>query len=136
VSGFRYGLLLLGAASAFGCDGARELRTKQSAGGVLLALGVLREAPNPAKAKALTGLTQAPCSGEGVCEVRDACRAAYALHVEGLTLTAAAKQKLADGDAQLAAQLLTPAEEKLKAASAQIDDCILRAGELKRRYKL
>jgi hypothetical protein len=140
VSGWRSGrlhlLLLLGAPCWLGCDGAKELRAQQSAGGVLLALGVLREAPNQAKAKALSGLAQAPCNGEGVCEVRDACRAAYALHVEALTLTAAAKQKLTDGQAQLAAALLGPAEEKLKAASAKIEDCNERAGALRRRYKL
>jgi hypothetical protein len=136
VSALRRGALALLFAASLSCDGAKELRAKQSAGGVLLALGVLREAPNPAKAKALTGLAQAPCNGEGVCEVRDVCRAAYALHVEALTLTSAAKQKLADGEAQQAAQLLAPAEEKLKASSAQIDDCNARAGAMRRRYKL
>jgi hypothetical protein len=135
VSSARSGLFLI-ALLALGCDGAKELRAQQSAGGVLLALGVLREAPNPGKAKALSGLAQAPCNGEGVCEVRDACRAAYALHVEALALTAAAKQKLAQGQAQLAAELLAPAEEKLKVASAKIDDCNERAGALRRRYKL
>lgn len=137
MSAARYGLLLsaLGVAG-LACDGAKELRAQQSAGGVLLALGVLREAPNASKAKALTGLAQAPCNGEGVCEVRDACRDAYALHVEALALTAAAKQKLSDGQAQLAAELLAPAEQKLKTASAKIDDCNERAGALRRRYKL
>ena len=128
--------IVLSVLGALGCDGAKELRAQQSAGGVLLALGVLREAPNAGKSKALTGLSQAPCNGEGVCEVRDACRDAYALHVEALELTAAAKQKLADGQAQVAAELLGPAEAKLEAASAKIDDCNERAGALRRRYKL
>ena len=42
----------------------------------------------------------------------------HALHVEALALTAAAKQKLADGQAEAAAQLLTPAEQKLTAAQS------------------
>jgi hypothetical protein len=136
VSARRLRLLSLIALGALSCDGAKELRAQQSAGGVLLALGVLREAPNASKAKALNGLAQAPCNGEGVCEVRDACRDAYALHVEALALTAAAKQKLVDGQAQVAAELLGPAEQKLKAASTKIDDCNERAGALRRRYKL
>ena len=126
----------LGASLLLACDGARELREKQSAGGVLLALHVLREAGNDQKAKALTGLAQAPCLGEGVCELRDACRAAYALHVEGLTLTQAAKQQLSDGNAVEAAKLLGSAEEKLRAAGPQVDDCTDRAGALQRRFKL
>ncbi len=124
------------AALLLACDGAKELRAKQSAGGVLLALQVLREAPNAEKAKALTGLTQAPCLEEGVCEVRDTCRAAYALHVEGLTLTQAAKQQLQDGKALDAAKLVGSAEEKLKQAGRKVDDCSDRAGALRRRYKL
>lgn len=118
------------------CDGAQELREKQSAGGVLLALQVLREAGNAEKAKALAGLAQAPCLGEGVCELRDACRAAYALHIEGLTLTQAAKQQLADGKPLEAAKLVGSAEEKLEAAGTKVDDCTDRAGTLKRRYQL
>jgi hypothetical protein len=120
----------------FGCHAAEELRAQQSAGGVLLALKVLREAPNPQKAKALSALGQAPCTGEGVCEVRDACRRAYALHVEGVTLTEAAKQRLRDGNALDAAKLLGPAEEKLKEAARQVDECTERAASLQRRYKL
>jgi hypothetical protein len=132
----RLGYVLPVAALLLACDGAKELRAKQSAGGVLLALQVLREAGNAEKAKALTGLAQAPCVGEGVCELRDACRAAYALHVEGLTLTQAAKQQLQDGKALDAAKLLGSAEEKLKDAGRQVDDCTDRAGALRRRYKL
>jgi hypothetical protein len=120
----------------FGCHAAEELRAQQSAGGVLLALKVLRDAPNSEKAKALSGLAQAPCSGEGVCEVRDICRKAYALHVEGVTLTEAAKQRLRDGNAVDAAKLLGPAEEKLKGAALQVDECTDRAAALQRRYNL
>lgn len=132
----RLGYILAAATLLLACDQAKELREKQSAGGVLLALQVLREAGNSEKAKALNGLTQAPCLGEGVCELRDACRAAYALHVEGLTLTRAAKQRLQDGKALDAAKLLGSAEEKLKAAGPKVDDCTDRAGALRRRYKL
>lgn len=132
----RVGRLLLLAALASGCQAAEELRAKQSAGGVLLALKVLREAPNTEKAKALRGLSQAPCSGAGVCEVRDSCHKAYALHVEGVTLTEAAKQRLRDGDALEAAKLLGPAEEKLKQAGRDVDDCTDRAAALQRRYEL
>ena len=135
-AGLRLGCWLAAAALLLACDGAKELREKQSAGGVLMALQVLREAGNAEKAKALLGLSQAPCLGEGVCELREACRAAYALHVEGLTLTQAAKQQLSDGKALDAAKLLGSAEEKLKAAGPQVDDCTDRAGALRRRYKL
>jgi hypothetical protein len=133
---WRLGGWLAASALLLACDGAKELREKQSAGGVLLALQVLREAGNAEKAKALTGLAQAPCLGEGVCELRDTCRVAYALHVEGLTLTQAAKQQLGDGKALDAAKLLGSAEEKLKAAGPKVDECTDRAGALKRRYKL
>jgi hypothetical protein len=135
-AGLRLGCWLAAVTLLLACDGARELREKQSAGGVLLALRALREAGNTEKAKALTGLAQAPCLGEGVCELRDACRAAYALHVEGLTLTQAAKQQLSDGKVLDAAKLLGSAEEKLKAAGPKVDDCTDRAGALQRRYKL
>lgn len=135
-SRWRLGYVLAVAALLSACDAAKELRAKQSAGGVLLALQMLRQADNAEKAKALTGLAQAPCLGEGVCEVRDACRAAYALHVEGLTLTRAAKQQLQDGKALDAAKLLGSAEEKLKEAGRKVDDCTDRAGALQRRYKL
>ena len=118
------------------CDRAQELRAQQSADGVLRALAVVREAANENKAKALGGLAQAPCIGEGVCEVRDFCRAAYAVHVEGLTLTQAAKQQLRDGNALDAAKLLGPAQEKLEEAGRKVDACTERAGALKRRYKL
>lgn len=134
--GLRLGCWLFASTLLLACDGARELREKQSAGGVLLALRVLREAGNDEKAKALTGLAQAPCLGEGVCELRDACRAAYALHVEGLTLTRVAKQQLSDGKALDAAKLLGSAEEKLRAAGPKVDACTDRAGALQRRYKL
>ena len=132
----RVGGLLVAFGLLLACDGAQELREKQSAGGVLLALRALREAGNAEKAKALAGLAQAPCQGEGVCELRDSCRAAYALHVEGLTLTQAAKQQLSDGKAFDAAKLLGSAEEKLKAAGPKVDDCTARAGALQRHYEL
>jgi hypothetical protein len=132
----RLGCALAAVTLLLACNGAKELREKQSAGGVLLALQVLREAGNAEKAKALAGLAQAPCLGEGVCELRDACRSAYALHIEGLTLTQAAKQQLGDGKALDAAKLIGSAEEKLKAAGIQVEDCTARAGTLKRRYKL
>jgi hypothetical protein len=130
------GRLLALAALASGCQAAEALRAKQSAGGVLLALKVLREAPNAEKSKALRGLAQAPCTGQGVCEVRDVCRNAYTLHVEGLTLTEAAKQRLRDGDAVAAAKLLGPAEEKLKQAALDVELCTDRAAALQRRYDL
>lgn len=132
----RVARLAFAAALLLGCHAAEELRAQQSAGGVLLALKVLRDAPNASKAKALNGLAQAPCTGEGVCAVRDVCRKAYALHVEGITLTEAAKQRLRDGQALEAATLLGPAEEKLREAGRQVDDCTDRAAALQRRYKL
>ena len=101
-----------------------------------MALDVLRDAPNPQKAKALSGLTRAPCDGEGVCEVRDTCRDAYALHVEALDLTAAAKQLMADGKASEAAKLVGAAEQKLGEAARKVDDCTQRAAALRRRYQL
>lgn len=128
--------ILLAALALLGCDPTKELRAQQSAGGVLRALKVLHDAGNAEKARALPGLARAPCFGEGVCELRDGCRAAYALHVEGVTLTQAAKQQLRDGNAEGASKLLGSAEEKLKAAAPRVSACVEQAADLRRRYKL
>jgi hypothetical protein len=136
IGGARAGGIFAVAALVFGCHAAEELRAQQSAGGVLLALKHLRDAPNADKAKALRGLAQAPCANRAVCEVRDACQRAYTLHVEGLALTQAARQQLRDGKSLDAAKLVGSAEQKLKQASPRVDDCTERASALQRRYKL
>jgi hypothetical protein len=124
------------ACAATGCDPTKELRTQQSAGGVLRALEVLRTADNREKAKALRGLSQAPCFGEGVCELRDGCASAYTLHVEGVTLTQAAKQLLSDGKALEAAGLVRSAEEKLKEAGHKVEACLEQARALRQLHGL
>lgn len=128
-------LVLLGVLQV-ACDPTKELREKQSAAGVLRAVEAVRKADNQDKEKALHWLAQAPCSGVGVCELRDACRAAYALHVEGLTLTQAAKQQLAAGEDEQAAKLVGSAEQKLRRAGTDVEACLLQAVDLRRRYSL
>lgn len=99
------------------------------------AVEVLRNAPNAAKAEPLAALAKLACTGAEVCAVRDACRDAYALHVEAVTLTAAAKQKLADKPLE-AAKLLGSSEQKLKEADPRVSACSDREAALRRRYKL
>jgi len=118
-----------------GCDPNRELREQQSASSVALAEERLRALPNADKARAL-GLLSGACFGTEPCEVQRRCRDAYAGHVQATTLTAAAKQKFADGDAQAAAGLVTAAEQKLAQAARDVADCTDRASALRRHYKL
>lgn len=68
--------------------------------------------------------------------MRDRCAAAYALHVDALALTQAAKQQLADDQGEAAAKLLGAAQQKLEQARAPIADCTDRAAALRRRYGL
>jgi hypothetical protein len=114
----------------------RDTGAQQSAGRVARAIEVLRNAPNDGKASALQALGALPCQGPDVCETRDSCRSAYALHVDGVNLTAAARQKTADGQNVDAANLLGSAQQLLQESAAKIQDCIERESALKRRYKL
>jgi hypothetical protein len=123
-------LLLIG-----GCDPKREEREQQSASSVAFAEERLRALPNADKAQAL-GLLSGACYGAEPCDVQRRCRDAYAGHVQATTLTAAAKQKLLDGDAQGAAGLVTAAEQKLTQAARDVADCTDRASALRRHYKL
>jgi hypothetical protein len=109
---------------------------QQSAGRIARAIEVVRDAPNAGKATALSQLSKLACSGPDVCETRDACRAAYALHVEATTLTQAAKLKLSQGDSAEAAKLLGSSEQKLTEASPKVEACLTREAALRRRYKL
>ena len=127
----RIGLLLV---AALGCDSS-ESRERQSAAIVVRAEEQLRSAENSGKARLLSAL-DGPCAGREPCDVQRLCRAAYQLHVTALSLTGAAKQQLADGRAEEAAKLLGAAEEKLAQAQGEVASCTLRAGELRRRYKL
>jgi len=128
--------LLAAVCAAFACSSAQDIEAKQSAGRVAHAIEVVRDAPNAAKAVALAELGKAACSGPDVCETREACRAAYALHVEATTLTQAAKLKLNEGSAAEAANLLSASEQKLTEAAPQVDACLTRESALRRRYKL
>jgi hypothetical protein len=118
------------------CSSGQVAAEQKSAAQVARAIEVLRQAPNPAKAEPLALLSRLPCTGHDVCQTRDDCRAAYALHVEALTLTEAAKQKLADDQPLEAAKLLNASDEKLKAADSRITTCTQLEGALRRRYKL
>ena len=126
------GMVLLGG----GCRSQREIDEQQSAARVARAIELVREAPNSAKAEPLAALAKLGCSGTDVCKTRDACAHAYTEHVEALTLPAAARQKLADGDAAEAAKLLGAAEAKLAAADAKVTACTDAEGSLRRHYKL
>jgi hypothetical protein len=127
-------LVVVMASAAFGCDRDTD-RERQSAADVVRAERSVREADNAQKARAL-GALEAPCVGQKPCEVQRICRAAYQLHVEALSLTAAAKQQLGDGRAEEAAKLLGSAQEKLQRAQGDVATCTERAGALRRLYKL
>jgi hypothetical protein len=125
-------IIVLGVA----CRSQREMDEQQSAARVARGIELVREAPNAAKAGPLTELAKLACLGAEVCKARDACTAAYAEHVEAVTLTAAAKQKLADGDAGEAAKLLNASEQKLAASAPRVTACTDLEASLRRRYKL
>jgi hypothetical protein len=118
------------------CRSQREIDEQQSAARVARAIELVREAPNAAKAGPLTDLANVSCIGAEVCKARDACAAAYTEHVEAVTLTAAAKQKLADGDAGEAAKLLNASEQKLTASAPKVTACTDLEASLRRQYKL
>jgi len=96
----------------------------------------LRSAANPAKSALLAELARIACSGPEVCETRDACAAAYALHVEGVGLTQAAKLQLTTGQDLEAAKVLGAAELKLREAASKVADCTDREASLRRRHRL
>lgn len=121
---------------ALSCSPSQEAAAQKSAAQVARAIEVLRQAPNPAKAEPLAALAKLPCSGPDVCQTRDSCREAYALHVEAISLTAAAKQKLADDEPLEAAKLLNASDQKLKDADSRVATCTELEGALRRRYKL
>ena len=127
---------LCAAALVVSCSSGQAAAEQKSAAQVARAIEVLRQAPNPAKAEPLAALSKLPCTGHDVCQTRDNCRAAYALHVEALTLTAAAKQKLADDQPLEAAKLLNASDQKLKDADVQVSACTSLEGALRRRYNL
>jgi hypothetical protein len=125
-------IIVLGVA----CRSQREVDEQQSAARVARAIELLREAPNSAKAGPLADLAKLACSGADPCKTRDACVSAYSMHVEAVTLTQAAKAKLADGAALESAKLLNAAEQKLADADAKVGKCTELEGGLRRRYKL
>lgn len=127
-------LALTSSLTALGCDRS-EQQERQSAAEVVRAEEQLRSADNSRKGSVLSAL-DAPCVGQEPCEVQRLCRAAYRLHVEAVTLTGAAKQQLGDGNPETAAKLLGSAQEKLQRAQAEVASCTVRAGDLRRRYKL
>jgi hypothetical protein len=118
------------------CSSGREVAERRSAAQVARAVEVLRNAPNPAKAQALLGLRQVSCQGVEVCATHAACMAGYALHVEALALTQAAKQQLADGKSAEAARVLGSAEQKLVEADAQVTACTDLEAKLRRQHGL
>jgi hypothetical protein len=103
---------------------------------VARAIEVLRAAANASKAGALADLVKLGCSGPDVCATRDACTAAYQLHVDAVALTQAAKLRMRDGQAPEAAKLLVSADEKLNEASRRVAGCAEREASLRHRYKL
>lgn len=119
-----------------GCSSSADPAEVKSAAQTARAVEVLRLAPNPAKAAALASLAALGCTGAEVCAARDACTAAYRLHVEGLSLTEAAKLQMADGKGEAAAGLLGAAEQKLGQAQALVASCTDREAALRRRFKL
>jgi hypothetical protein len=121
-------------ALALACD--EELETRASAARVARAIELLRNAPNAGKGQGLSALEATACRGEDVCRVKRACVSAYTLHVEGVTLTEAARLQIAQDKPHDAARVLGAAEQKLAQAGPKLLDCSERVGALRRQYKL
>jgi hypothetical protein len=120
-----------------GCRTEHSLPEGESTAHICWAEERLRSVSNSEKASYLADLKSSGCmKGSDTCVVRDRCVAAYTLHVDGLKLTAAAKQQLNDGDGEAAARLLGSAQEKLERARGEVDDCTARTAALRRRYGL
>lgn len=119
-----------------GCGSSPDPAELKSAAQTARAVEVLRLAPNPGKAAALTSLAALGCTGAEVCATRDACSAAYRVHVEGLNLTEAAKLQMGDGKGDAAAGLLAAAEQKVGQAQTLVASCTEREAALRRRFKL
>jgi len=115
---------------------SRDDEAKASAARLSRAIAVVRDAANDAKSAPLAELAKLPCAAPQVCETRDACVAAYTLHVDAVALTGAARMKVMDGQSAEAASLLVAAQQKLGTAAAQVEDCVRREGALRVRYKL
>ncbi len=118
------------------CRTEADVAAQKSAARVARAVEVLRQAPNEAKSAPLAELRKLGCAAPDVCAAREQCAAAYALHLDGLALTGAARAKLAEDRATEAARLLGSAERTLKDAEQRIADCTASEGELRRKYKL
>lgn len=118
------------------CGPDRGAQAKQSAARVTRAVATLRNAPNGGKEAPLESLRQLACAAPDVCQTRDACQAAYTLHLDALKLTGAAKLNARDGKTEEAARLLGAAEGKLGEAGKAVAECIERESVLRRTYKL
>jgi hypothetical protein len=128
--------LALAFVSALGCDArsTEESQRQRDVAQLCWAENRVRNAPNAGKASLLAELSRAPCPAPDACRMRDACVAAYTLHVEALELTAAAKQLLSDHRDAEAAGILGAAGEKLKKAGPAVEECTALSGELRRAY--
>lgn len=129
-------LALIGALglTALGCDARREERLARDVARLCRAEEQLRQAPNSGKAQLLGELVRAPCPEPAACKARDACAAAYTLHVDALSLTQVAKQNLSDGQNEQAAKLLGAASTKLEQARGRIDECTGLVAALRRAH--
>lgn len=131
--------LALGALALLWCLAAcssRDAELAASAGQVARGIEALRNAPNDAKRAPLEALAKVTCASPEVCAVRDACHAAYKLHVEAVELTQMAKSAMAEGKTPRASKLAISAQQSLSLAAGQVEGCIQREGELRHRFKL
>lgn len=119
-----------------GCPASRDAEVATSAGHVARAIEALRSAPNDAKRAPLEALAKVSCASPEVCAVRDACQAAYKLHVEAVELTQMAKSAMAEGKTPRASKLAISAQQNLSLAAGQLEGCIQREGELRHRFNL
>lgn len=127
---------LLTVCLAFACDSRsrEESRRQREVAQLCWVEDRIRNAPNAGKGAVLSELSRAPCPAPDACRMRDACVAAYALHVDALELTAAAKQLLSDHKDVEAAGILGAAEAKLKQAGPGIEQCTAASADLRRAY--
>ncbi len=104
----------------------------------MFAVNALRTAEGEAKASRLGALRSLPCTVTVVCELRDHCADAYALHIRGVEAVRAVRYAL-DTDASTgpaAVHALDQAEKDVRAARAQTKRCADLQGELIRKYAL
>jgi hypothetical protein len=113
--------------------GVSEESKRAEVASVTVAIDRLRDAPNAGKAEQLTLLRKTPCTLPDVCQLRDACAAAYGKQVEALAqITQLKEQGTAASD--MAARFLA-VQEQLARARDEAKACVDGEARLLERYR-